>query len=268
VTTVAGAEGLTVAQAEAVRRFGEIVGRARAELDEVEAAVAGGAAGELSLERWAGEFIGRIGLEEALRQENKSEKVAEIRIDNLRSFVAAIGAYERRRWAEQPLPDEEDEWSPPSLAGFLEQLSLVSEEDEKKEDEDEAGQKVTLLTLHSAKGLEFAHVFLVGLEEEILPHARTVNAIAEGTAADPIAEERRLFYVGITRARHRLTLSGCQTRRRGGEAFPRLPSRFLKEIPLELMDVHTTGAQSSLTEEDRGELKASFFSKMRDMLAG
>ena len=110
--------------------------------------------------------------------------------------------------------------------------------------------------------------FTVGLEEEILPHARTVSAIAEGTAADPIAEERRLFYVGITRARHRLTLSGCQTRRRGGETLPRLPSRFLKEIPQELMDMHTDGAQSSLTEEESGELKASFFSKMRDMLAG
>jgi DNA helicase II / ATP-dependent DNA helicase PcrA len=261
-------EGLTVPQAEAVRRFADIVARARAELDEVEAAMAGGAIAEHSLERWARDFIGRTGLEEALRLENKNEKAAEIRIDNLRSFVAAIGAYERRRWAEQPLPDEEEDWAPPSLHGFLEQLSLVSEEDERKDDEDEAGQKVTLLTLHSAKGLEFAHVFMVGLEEEILPHARTVSAIAEGTAADPIAEERRLFYVGITRARHRLTLSGCQTRRRGSEALPRLPSRFLKEIPQELLDIHTNGAQSSLTEEDRGELKASFFSKMRDMLAG
>ena len=128
---------------------------------------------------------------------------------------------------------------------------------------------MTLMTLHSAKGLEFAHVFLVGLEEEILPHARSVGAVAEeGSATDPIAEERRLFYVGITRARHRLTLSGCATRKRGGEPLPRQRSRFLQEIPRELVEHRSPGVGSSLSEEDREELKGNFFARMREMLAG
>jgi superfamily I DNA/RNA helicase len=105
------------------------------------------------------------------------------------------------------------------------------------------------------------------LEEEILPHARTVAEIVEHPdAPDPLAEERRLFYVGITRARHRLTLSGCRTRRRGGEPVPRQPSRFLKEVPPDLLEVRSPGASSSLSEGDRAQLKENFFSRMRDML--
>jgi DNA helicase II / ATP-dependent DNA helicase PcrA len=255
------------AQAEALRRFVALVQNARADLLEVEEAIGRGEAAEGSLQRWAEELVRGIGLEQAIRQENKNERAAEIRTDVLRDFLASIGAYERRRWAEQGLPDEEDDWTPPTLAGFLEQVSLVNDTEEEREEEDD-GRKVTLMTLHSAKGLEFAHVFLVGLEEEILPHARTVAEVAAGAAGDPIAEERRLFYVGITRARHRLTLSGCRTRRRGGEALPRLPSRFLREIPAELLEVHSASSQSSLTQDDRTELRESFFAKMRDMLAG
>jgi DNA helicase II / ATP-dependent DNA helicase PcrA len=113
--------------------------------------------------------------------------------------------------------------------------------------------------------LEFPHVFLVGLEEEILPHARSVQDVVEnGTEA--IAEERRLFYVGITRARHRLTLSGCRTRRRASESLPRQPSRFLQELPGELLDVRTGSAESSLSEDGKQQLRQNFFSQMREML--
>jgi DNA helicase II / ATP-dependent DNA helicase PcrA len=200
-----------------------------------------------------------------VRAENRSERAADARVDNLRDFVASVAAYERRTWAEAPLPDEAVEWSPPTLSGFLERVSLINEEEPEGEEADERAS-VTLLTLHSAKGLEFAHVFLVGLEEEILPHARSVNEIAEGTAADPIAEERRLFYVGITRARHRLTLSGCRTRRRGGELLTRQPSRFVREVPVELLEMRSAGASSSLTEGDRKELRQNFFAQMKEML--
>jgi DNA helicase II / ATP-dependent DNA helicase PcrA len=268
----ASLEGLNRAQAEAISAFVALIGTVRTDLRAAEAEVAAGAAADGSaLERWARECVRRFRLEEAIRAENRSEKVAEIRIDNLRDFVTSLGTYEKRCWAEQPLPDELDEgepWAPPSLAGFLERVSLIdTNDDSRNKDDEEDPARVTLMTLHSAKGLEFPHVFLIGLEEEILPHARTVAEVAEGTALDPLAEERRLFYVGITRARHRLTLSGCRTRRRGGEDVPRQPSRFLKEVPPDLIELRTPGSGSSLSEEDRQEMKESFFSRMREMLA-
>ena len=84
--------------------------------------------------------------------------------------------------------------------------------------------------------------------------------------SEAIENERRLFYVGITRARHRLTLSGCRTRRRGGDLLTRQPSRFLREVPVELLEVRSPGATSSLTEGDRKELRQNFFSQMKEML--
>jgi DNA helicase-2/ATP-dependent DNA helicase PcrA len=261
----AARESLGGAPAEAVRRFVALVSAARESLAATEAEVAGGGAQPGLLARWAGELLRGAALEDAIRAENRSEKVAAIRLENLRDFLASIGTYEGRVWAERPLPDEEADWAPPSLAGFLERVSLVTDEESRQEGVDEGANEVTLLTLHSAKGLEFPHVFLTGLEEEILPHARSVAGVAEG-AADPIAEERRLFYVGITRARHRLTLSGCRTRRRGGEELPRQPSRFLKEIPPDLLDVHAPDAESSLTAADRQEMRQDFFSRMKEML--
>jgi DNA helicase-2/ATP-dependent DNA helicase PcrA len=130
--------------------------------------------------------------------------------------------------------------------------------------DDSAG--VTLMTLHSAKGLEFSEVFLVGLEEGILPHARSLNGAGEeGGYADPLAEERRLLYVGVTRARHRLTLSWCQARRRNGALETVLPSRYLAEIPEDLIESRERG--TTLTAEESTALRTSFFSDMRTMLA-
>jgi ATP-dependent DNA helicase Rep len=86
------------------------------------------------------------------------------------------------------------------------------------------------MTLHAAKGLEFPHVFIVGMEENVLPHHAALAEAANGSA---IEEERRLAYVGITRARQTLTLSFAETRRRAGEVVNAEPSRFLKELPAE-----------------------------------
>jgi DNA helicase-2/ATP-dependent DNA helicase PcrA len=113
----------------------------------------------------------------------------------------------------------------PTLLGFLDEAMLAGREFESDKDKQRQRNSVVLMTLHSAKGLEFPHVYLVGLEEGLLPHKRSV---ADAGAA--IDEERRLCYVGITRAQERLTLSFALTRRKWGKPRPTHPSRFLFEI--------------------------------------
>src|SRR5205085_11280887 len=107
------------------------------------------------------------------------------------------------------------------LRGFLDEVALDQEREEDAEEEQRGG--VTLITMHAAKGLEFKHVYLIGLEEGLLPHDRLR---AEGS----IDEERRLFYVGITRAMRTLTLSHCRTRTKYGSVASCTPSTFLKEL--------------------------------------
>jgi superfamily I DNA/RNA helicase len=116
------------------------------------------------------------------------------------------------------------------------------------------------MTLHSAKGLEFDDVCIVGLEEGILPHARSIEDGGVG-----LDEERRLLYVGITRARQKLSLSMCRARRRGGEAVDVLPSRYLAEIPDALLERKSAGRLLSPAES--ADLKRDFFANMRAMLA-
>ena len=104
-------------------------------------------------------------------------------------------------------------------------LSLLTSLDQDKD----AGQEVRLMTLHGCKGLEFPHVFMAGVEEELLPHRNSLEESGE-------QEERRLMYVGITRARDTLTLSYASHRRRYGEHISCEPSRFLGELPEELLE--------------------------------
>jgi DNA helicase-2/ATP-dependent DNA helicase PcrA len=153
----------------------------------------------------------------------------EVRVENLKELVAVSMEYEERSFEE--LGEDEEI----SLAGFLEKVSLVADADEIPEGEDHGGV-VTMMTLHTAKGLEFPTVFLTGMEDGIFPHSRTLDD------KDEIEEERRLAYVGLTRARERLYISRAEYRSTWGAPNYNPPSRFLEEIP---EDVITWRNQSS-----------------------
>ena len=155
--------------------------------------------------------------------QNSTDPQDESRVENLQELVAVSIEYE-----ETPLEDL-PEGSEISLAGFLEQVSLVADSDEIPEGEDHGGV-ITLMTLHTAKGLEFPTVFLTGMEDGIFPHSRTLGE------RDELEEERRLAYVGLTRAQERLYLTRAEYRSAWGSPNYNPASRFLDEIPDELID--------------------------------
>jgi DNA helicase II / ATP-dependent DNA helicase PcrA len=142
------------------------------------------------------------------------------------------------RWANvMELRNVASEYDEVDLTAFLERVALVSDVDDLEEDPD----VVTLLTLHAAKGLEFPVVFIVGLEEGMLPHSRSLDDPEE------LAEERRLFYVGLTRAKDRVFLSHAFRRTFYGEAGVSNPSRFLAELPEELIEGGSAGQRRTHT---------------------
>ena len=159
-----------------------------------------------------GKMLDRSGYLQDLRDENTEE--ANDRIENLMELVSAARDYESR--------DPEA-----SLGGFVDRLSLLSEADE------ESGTKnarVWLMSMHAAKGLEFPVVFIAGMEEGLFPHSRSSED------EDELEEERRLFYVGMTRAERRLFLTSAARRRVFGEYQSTEPSRFVDEVPAELVE--------------------------------
>lgn len=147
-----------------------------------------------------------------IRRLYDNEEEREARTNSLQEVVNSIAAYE-------------DKATDPNLSGFLSDIALAGREMGSEKDKAAARNAVWLLTLHAAKGLEFPVVYMVGMEDGILPHHRSVAGEEE-----QIAEERRLCYVGITRAQETLTLSMCLARRKWGKLHPTNPSRFLYEI--------------------------------------
>src|SRR5215471_17303463 len=159
-----------------------------------------------------GKMLDRSGYLNDLREENTEE--ANERIENLMELVSAARDYESR---------EQDA----SLGGFVDRLSLLSEADEESGTKN---AKVWLMTMHAAKGLEFPVVVIAGMEEGLFPHSRSSED------EDEIEEERRLFYVGMTRAERRLLLTSAARRRVFGDYQSTEPSRFLDEVPAELVE--------------------------------
>jgi DNA helicase-2/ATP-dependent DNA helicase PcrA len=174
------------------------------------------------------------GLAEALRAEQTEE--AESRLLNLEELVNAAAEAE-----------ESDE----TLRDFIDHAALSSDTDQYS-----SASQVTLMTMHSAKGLEFPAVFIIGLEEGLFPHSRAIED------ASQMEEERRLFYVAITRAERYLGVTHAMRRRVYGEELPSEPSRFLNELPIELIDDCSAGASwlhfaaSPATKHNRAAIDA------------
>ncbi len=178
-----------------------------------------------------------------LQEFSDNDKAAKWKYRNIQTFIDVMS-----RWEEDPENEQ------PSMYDYLNRISLITRDDVT----DESGSgRVNLMTIHSAKGLEFDIVFLPGVEEGIIPHAR---ALEENP--DNIEEERRLFYVAVTRAKQTLYITSCRTRRQMREVIDCSPSAFLDEIPRELIEIHEPKIE--VDEEEALE----YFQKMRAALKG
>lgn len=160
------------------------------------------------------EMLSKSGLLEELQRSEDPQDAS--RVENLSQLQSVAAEY------EQKTPDA-------TLAGFLETTALVADSDQLPMDGEDSGS-VTLMTLHTAKGLEYPVVFLTGLEQGTFPHSRSLEDTSE------LAEERRLAYVGITRAQRRLYVTRAAVRAQWGQAAEMMPSQFLDEIPDQLID--------------------------------
>jgi DNA helicase II / ATP-dependent DNA helicase PcrA len=187
----------------------------------------------------------KLHIEEEIFRTIDDAKAARRKVENVEQIINSMAAYEER------VPQS-------TLGGFLEKVSLMDEDRFSGKDKKDHGRDaVTLMSLHSSKGLEFPFVFLVGMEDEILPHKR---AIYEDFTVD---EERRLCYVGITRAREQLVMTRTLYRKKYGKLQERIPSRFLEEIPATVLNVQQSGVAKEVPAEEAVKSADSFFAKMR-----
>ncbi|MFI5962820.1 DNA helicase PcrA [Streptomyces asoensis] len=164
----------------------------------------------------------------------------ETRIENLQELAAVALEFEQETGEQETGEAEGEAAAPAGLSAFLERVALVADSDQIPDEEDGSGV-ITLMTLHTAKGLEFPVVFLTGMEDGVFPHMRALGQTKE------LEEERRLAYVGITRARERLYLTRSALRSAWGQPSYNPPSRFLEEIPAAHVDWKRTGAAAPVS---------------------
>jgi len=188
------------------------------------------------------EFIDRLGYEQWLKENSKTEQAARKKIANVHELID---------WMQR-LADQEEK-NPP-LSDLVAKVMLFDILE--RNQEENASDRVNLMTLHAAKGLEFPYVFLIGMEENLLPHA---TSIEENT----IEEERRLAYVGITRAQKQVTFSYCTRRKRYGEMSDCTPSRFLEELPAEELEWND---RQTIDPEEKKERGMASLAQLRDLL--
>ena len=210
---------------KSIEAFVEFVERTQNELQTTD--------NNFRLQGWADNFLNETGYLAELRRLDKDPEVAEARVRSLRELIATMDGAGNA-------PAER-------LENFLENVTLDSDRAEEKENTSDAA---TLITMHSCKGLEFPHVFVVGLEDGLLPHSRSK---VEGT----MDEERRLFYVAVTRAMETLTISHCGGRKKYGQLLPCQPSPFLKELPEKLVEHSDSKSKTPVAQESSKNLFAA-----------
>ncbi len=171
------------------------------------------------------------------------------RYENIQELLNSI-----KEWIETPLNEEDGEVGDKGLGAYLQQITLLTDADEK----DPNADMVKLMTVHAAKGLEFQCVFVAGLEEMLFPSGMSVNTREE------LEEERRLFYVAITRAKNRLWLTYANTRYRFGQLVQNEPSRFIEELPVDFLDKSYAGGGSKNQTANRWN-KNSAFNRMKNV---
>lgn len=206
------AYGMAARSANAVKRFNTL-------MEELRTIVESGAGPATVLEA----VLERTGYLAELQASTDPQD--ETRIENLQELAAVALEFEQDRGEENP----------GTLADFLEQVALVADSDQIPDEDEEGSGVITLMTLHTAKGLEFPTVFLTGMEDGVFPHMRALGQTKE------LEEERRLAYVGITRARERLFVTRSTMRSAWGQPSYNPPSRFLEEIPEQYVDWRRTG---------------------------
>ncbi|MDX3384579.1 DNA helicase PcrA [Streptomyces niveiscabiei] len=212
------AYGMAARSANAVKRFNEL-------MDDLRTVVESGAGPATVLEA----ILERTGYLAELQ--NSTDPQDETRIENLQELASVALEFEQETG--------EDESAPRGLADFLERVALVADSDQIPDEDEDGSGVITLMTLHTAKGLEFPVVFLTGMEDGVFPHMRALGQVKE------LEEERRLAYVGITRARERLYLTRSTLRSAWGQPSYNPPSRFLEEIPGTHVDWKRTGAPAA-----------------------
>jgi DNA helicase-2/ATP-dependent DNA helicase PcrA len=198
--------------------------------------------------------IDRFGF--ASRLEHKNDEDAEARLENIEQLVQASVSFVEEAEAYGEATDAQS---------FLESVALISKDETVDDKSDSAVGTITLMTLHAAKGLEFDGVFLVGLEEGVLPHTRSLQGADEEKRKRALEEERRLLYVGITRAKQRLFLCFCQERFLHGTTTSSSPSRFLREVPKETIAENERWILDQLAyatpSADRKEVMGNYLAK-------
>ncbi|MFI5795458.1 DNA helicase PcrA [Streptomyces sp. NPDC051677] len=239
------AYGMASRSTNAVKRFNAL-------MDELRTIVESGAGPATVLEA----VLERTGYLAELQASTDPQD--ETRIENLQELAAVALEFEQESGA-----GEGEGATPPGLSDFLERVALVADSDQIPDEQEDGSGVITLMTLHTAKGLEFPVVFLTGMEDGVFPHMRALGQTKE------LEEERRLAYVGITRARERLYLTRSSLRSAWGQPSYNPPSRFLEEIPATHVDWKRTGATAPVSSGPVSGVAASLSSsRSRSSAAG